>query len=203
MAPRRYEMGARADAVAETKTRIVAAAMDLHAKRGIQATRWEEIAEQAGVSVATMYRHFPSLKELVPACARTVFDLIAPLTVEQAMAKYARLDDPGERLAFLVHANVHCYGRGEDWLHAAYRERDFIPELDSALRIIQDSCRALALAAAKRRLGKVEEATLFTLLDFPFYKSLRSAGLDPRAAEKVLTQLVVEAEESSRRKKTP
>jgi AcrR family transcriptional regulator len=192
-------MGARADAVAETKTRIVAAAMDLHAKRGVQATRWEEIAEQAGVSVATMYRHFPSLKELVPACARTVFDLIAPLTVEQATAKYTKLEDPSERLAFLAKANVHCYGRGEDWLHAAYRERDFIPELDAALRIIQDSGRALIEAATQRRLGKVEEAALCTLLDFPFYKALRSAGLDPRAAEKVITRLVVEAERSSRR----
>lgn len=193
-------MGARADAVAETKTRIVAAAMDLHAKRGVQATRWEEIAEQAGVSVATMYRHFPSLKELIPTCARTVFDLIAPLTVEQATAKYAKLEDTGARLALLVRANVHCYGKGEDWLHAAYRERDFIPELDAALRIIEGSNRALVEAAVRRRLGKVEEASLVTLLDFPFYKSLRSAGLDPRAVEKVLTQLVVEAEASTRRK---
>jgi AcrR family transcriptional regulator len=194
-------MGARADAVAETKTRIIAAAMALHAGRGVQATRWEEIAEQAGVSVATMYRHFPSLKELVPACARTVFDLIAPLTVEQATAKYAKLESRGERLALLVRANVHCYGKGEGWLHAAYRERDFIPELDAALRIIEDSVRALVEAAVRRRLGKVEEATLVTLLDFPFYKSLRSAGLDARAAEKVLTHLVLEAEESNRRKK--
>lgn len=193
-------MGARAEAVAEKKARIVAAAMELHAKRGVQATRWEEIAEAAGVSVATMYRHFPSLKELVPACARTVFDLIAPLTLEQALAKYTKMEDTRERLAFLVKANVHCYGKGEDWLHAAYRERDFIPELDSALRIIQESVRALMAAAMQRRLGKVEEATLFTLLDFPFYKSLRAAGLDQRTTEKELTSLVLEAEENHRRK---
>lgn len=200
MAPRRYEMGARADAVAETKERIVTAAMALHAKRGVQATSWEEIAERAGVAVATMYRHFPSLKELVPACARTVFDLIAPLTVEQATAKFAKLEDTGARLAFLARANVHCYGKGEDWLHAAYRERDFIPELDAALRIIEDSGRALVEAAVQRRLGRAEEATLVTVLAFPFYKSLRSTGLDARAAEKVLTRLVLEADESSRRK---
>src|SRR3954462_15474161 len=101
MAPRRYDMGARADAGAETKTRIVAAAMELHAKRGVQATRWEEIAEQAGVSGARMDRHFPSLKELVPACARPVFDLIAPLTVEQGTEKYAKFEDTSARLAFL------------------------------------------------------------------------------------------------------
>jgi AcrR family transcriptional regulator len=196
-------MGARADAVAETKARIIAAAMELHAERGVQATRWEEIAEQAGVSVATMYRHFPSLKELVPACARTVFDLISPLTVEQATAKYAKYPETSERLAFLVRANVHCYGKGEDWLHAAYRERDFIPELDAALRIIEDSGRALVEAALQRRLAKVDEAALVTLLEFPFYKSLRSAGLDARTVEKVLSRLVLEAEENSRKKNTP
>ena len=52
-------------------------------------------------------------------------------------------------------------------------------------------------------LGTGMWATLFTLLDFPFYMSLRGAGLDPRAAEKALTRLVLEAEESSRRKKAP
>lgn len=198
MAPRRYDMGARADGVAETKARIVAAAIDLHAKRGVQATRWEEIAERAGVSVATMYRHFPSLKELVPACARTVFDLITPLTVAEATEKYAKLDETSARLAYLARANVHCYAKGEDWLHAGYRERDFIPELDSALRIVEDSVRALVEAAVQRRLGKVEEATLATLLEFPFYKSLRSAGLDPRAAEKVIARLAIEAEQDGK-----
>src|SRR5687767_12293600 len=138
MAPRRYEMGARASAVAATQSRIIDAAKELHATRGVQATRWEEIAEAAGVSVATMYRHFPSLKELVPACARSVFDLIRPLTLEEASAKFATISDPGERLALLVKRNVYCYGLGEGWLHAAYRERDFIPELDAAIRIIED-----------------------------------------------------------------
>ena len=200
MAPRRYDMGARASAVAETRARIVSAAMALHAERGVQATRWEEIAERAGVSTATMYRHFPSLRELVPACARTVFDLITPITLEQATAKFTELDDASERLRFLVRANVHCYGKGEAWLHAAYRERDFFPELHAALQLIEDSVRALVLAAARRRLGRAEEATLFTLLNFPFYGSLRAAGLDARAAEKVLARLVIQFEEDNPRR---
>jgi AcrR family transcriptional regulator len=194
-------MGARAGAVAETKARIVAAAMALHAKRGVQATRWEEIAEKAEVSVATMYRHFPSLKELVPACARTVFDLIRPLTLEEATSKFVSIRDPAERLAALVQRNVHCYGLGEDWLHAAYRERDFIPELDAALHIIQETVQVLIEATAGRRASKADEATLFALLDFPFYKSLRSAGLDQRTTEKVLMRLVLDVEKESRRKK--
>lgn len=85
----------RADAVARTRDAIVAAARDLHSERGLAATSWEDIADRAGVSTATVYRHFPSTSELVPACARTVFDLIQPPTLEQASA--ARRDAPAAR----------------------------------------------------------------------------------------------------------
>ncbi|MCU1365599.1 MAG: hypothetical protein JWN39_1238, partial [Ilumatobacteraceae bacterium] len=73
-------MGARAEAVGKSRAAIVAAARELHAERGLVATSWDDIAERAGVSTATVYRHFPSLAELVPACAQTVFALIQPLT---------------------------------------------------------------------------------------------------------------------------
>ncbi|HEX2178420.1 MAG TPA: helix-turn-helix domain-containing protein [Actinomycetota bacterium] len=77
MSPRRYQMQARSQAMAETRARIVRAATELHTERGNLATSWEEIAERAGVAPATVYRHFPSLVELIPACARSVFDVVA------------------------------------------------------------------------------------------------------------------------------
>ncbi len=191
MPPRRYEMTVRAEAVAATRERIVQAAKDLHAARGVLATRWEEIAERANVSLATLYRHFPSLAELVPACARSVFDLIRPPTLEEASAKFAELDDPRDRLAVLVKKTIHCYDLGEGWLHAAYRERDFIPELDAALAVIQSSLRVLIHAAVARPLGKRDEAALFALLDFPFYKSLLAAGMERRTAERTVLRLAL------------
>jgi AcrR family transcriptional regulator len=192
-------MSARAEATAETRKSIVEAAKELHAERGVQATSFEEIAERAGVSLATVYRHFPSLKELVPACAQSVFDLIRPPTLEEASRKFATIADPSERLALLLRRTVHCYDLGEGWLHAAYRERDFIPELDAALRIIQDSLRVLIQAAVARKLRKSDEAALFVLCDFPFYKSLQSAGLERRAAERTLLELALEVERKGRK----
>ena len=70
--PRRYRMKNRATAVEETQERIVAAAKELHADQGVQGTSYDEIAQRAGVAQATVYRHFPSLEDLIPACARSI-----------------------------------------------------------------------------------------------------------------------------------
>lgn len=190
MSPRRYRMGVRADAVARTRESIVAAARDLHAERGLAATSWDEIASRAEVSTATVYRHFPSTKELIPACARTVFDLIQPPTLEQASATFGALDRAGDRFEQLVRYSCHCYAAGAGWLHAAHRERDFSSELDTALHIIEDSLRVLVTAAAGRRLSKADHAVLFALCDFPFWWSLTVTGLAARSVEDALVRLV-------------
>lgn len=190
MTPRRYRMGVRADAVARTREAIVAAARDLHAERGFATTNWEDIAERAGVSTATVYRHFPSSAELVPACARTVFDLIQPLTLDQAAATFGAFEQAGDRFEQLVRYSVHCYQAGAGWLHAAHRERDFVDELDAALRIIEDSLRVLITAAAGRRLNRTDHRVLFVLCDFPVWRSLAAAGLAAGTAEETLVRLV-------------
>lgn len=183
-------MAARADAVARTREVIVDAARDLHAERGLSATSWEDIAERAGVSTATVYRHFPSLAELVPACARTVFDLIQPLTPEQASARFDTLERASDRFEQLVRYSAHCYEAGAGWLHAAHRERDFVPELDAALAVIEGSLRALVTGAARRRLAKADHGVLFVLCDFPMWWSLGAAGLPARAVQDAMVRLV-------------
>lgn len=190
MTPRRYRMSARAEAVATTRARIVAAAMALHSSRGVQATSWEEIAAAAQVSPATAYRHFPSLAELVPACARTVFDVIRPPTLEEVRPRFAQYDNAGDRFEHLVRATVDCYRLGEDWLHAAYRERDFVPELNAALLVIEDSLRVLIAAAAGRRISKQAANALFALCNFPLYKQLSSVGMSTRSTGEILVRMV-------------
>lgn len=190
MAPRRYRMASRADAVAETRVRIVDAAKELHAAQGILPTGWDEIAERAGVSTATMYRHFPSLTELIPACARSVFDIIEPPGLEEAGQKFSAGGSVEDRLEEFVRASCACYGKGRGWLHAAHRERDFVPELDAALRLLDNSLETLVAAAAQRRLSRVERRSLFALCDFPFWRSLTAGGLTDRQAEEEIVRLV-------------
>ena len=190
MSPRQYQMGARAEAVAKTRAAIVAAARQLHAERGLVATSWDDIAERAGVSTATVYRHFPSLAELVPACAQTVFDLIQPLTPEQAAGVFASFERAADRFEHVARSSAHCYQAGADWLHAAHRERDFLPELETAMGVIEDSLRQLVTAAAGRRLTKADHGQLFVLCDFPLWWSLNTSGLSDRATEEAMVRLV-------------
>lgn len=183
-------MSTRADAVAQTRVRIVDAAKAVHAERGVLASNWEDIAERAGMSTATVYRHFPSLAELIPACARSVFDLIQPPTLAEAGVQFAALPQAGDRFDRLVRESCHCYQPGADWLHAAHRERDFVPELGAALEVIQGTLRVLVTAAAGRELEPADHGELFVLCDFPLWKSLLDAGLPGPTVEDTLVQLV-------------
>src|SRR2546427_11743896 len=68
MTPRAYKMERRAEASAETRRRIVDAAIALHAEKGVLGTSWADIARQADVAVGTVYRYFPTHDQLVSAC---------------------------------------------------------------------------------------------------------------------------------------
>lgn len=184
-------MTARSDAVAETRAAIVAAATQLHTEQGVVSTSWEDIASASGVSVATVYRHFPSLRDLVPACAQVVFDIIRPPTPDEAAVQFESMPAAEDRFEHLARESCHCYRRGEGWLHAAHRERDFVPELDAALSLIQDTLHVLVRAAAEgRRLDRRSGAVLFTLCDFPFWKQLVDQGTSYRVAEEIVVGLV-------------
>ena len=68
--PRKYELKERARRQAETRQRIVEAAVDLHGTLGPARTTISAIAERAGVQRLTVYRHFPdelSLFKRAPA----------------------------------------------------------------------------------------------------------------------------------------
>lgn len=190
MAPRPYRMGARAEAVAVTRAQIIDAAKELHAEHGVVITSWDQIAERAGVATATVYRHFPTLAELIPACARSVFDIIQPPTLDEAAVKFAALGSPGARLEQLVRDSCDCYAKGAAWLHAAYRERDFVPALDDALRLLEDSLAVLVDAAFGEPLERQDRDLLFVLCDFPMWWSLAAQGWEHDTIAAHLVRLV-------------
>jgi AcrR family transcriptional regulator len=191
--PRLYRRVARAAAVEQTRARIVRAAKELHAERGMLATNWGEIAERAGVSQATVYRHFPSLDQLIPACAQSVFDVATLPTPEQAAQIFQGEPSASGRLERLIRGTCDCFGRETGWLNAARREQELISALGVAVGVQRESIRVLVRAALAGTPASEHLAMVLTaLLDFPFWKSLRDAGLSEEAAANQIVELMRE-----------
>jgi AcrR family transcriptional regulator len=70
--------------LAATRTRIAAAALDQVAEGGYASASMQAVASRAGVSVGTVYRHFPSKAELVAevfrAAAERELDVVTQVT---------------------------------------------------------------------------------------------------------------------------
>src|SRR5918999_3314314 len=94
MSPRKYDMTRRASAVAQTRRRIIDATRELHTRQGIAATSWDDIAARAGVGVGTVYRHFPSLDELIPACGEIAMRAVALPDPPQSSALFEDVTEP-------------------------------------------------------------------------------------------------------------
>jgi AcrR family transcriptional regulator len=190
MSPRRYAMRNREESFAQTNRRIVEAAIGLHAERGILDTSWQEIAVRAGVSPVTVYRHFRSLSELIPACARTFVDSVAPLSEEDARAAFAELVSPFERLEVLIRDDCACYARGREWFHAAMRESDLVPELGAVVSAQQATLANLIRAALEDHDPPQElVSALQAVIDFPFWRALLQAGVAEDAAPRIMLDL--------------
>ena len=69
---RKYTLKKRADQQAQTRQRIVEAAVDLHGSVGPAATTISMVAERAGVQRHTLYAHFPDERSLFLACSGLV-----------------------------------------------------------------------------------------------------------------------------------
>src|SRR5215213_3342574 len=65
---RPYRMTKRADMIDRTKERIAAAAVEQHLSVGPSRTSISSIAEAAGVTRLTVYRHFADMDEVFGAC---------------------------------------------------------------------------------------------------------------------------------------
>ena len=91
---RPYRLGKRAEGQAETRRRIVEAAVELHTTIGPLATTVSAIAERAGVERLTVYRHFPDEKTLYAACTAHYMALHPP----PDPGRWLSIHDPRERL---------------------------------------------------------------------------------------------------------
>jgi AcrR family transcriptional regulator len=191
MSPRKYDMSRRASAAAQTRRRIIEATRELHAEQGIGATSWDAIAARAGVGVGTVYRHFPSLDELVPACGEVSMKIVALPDPDDAPALFEGLRTPGERLARLVREAFAIYERGSRELQPVRREPDVHPSVAAAGEALEASLSALVDSALEPLDADPQDrAVARAMIDLNTWEALRSAGLDAASAVAAVSEML-------------
>ncbi len=191
MSPRKYDMSKRAAAVARTRQRIVDATRELHGERGIAATSWDDIAARAGVGVGTVYRHFPSLDELIPACGEATMQVLAlpdPSTVPRL---FEQATEPADRIERLVREVFAIYERGAPELRAIRREADVHPRVAQDRDELEASLSAL-VDTALRPLDATQEdrALARALVDLNTWEALRDQGLGPAEGVAAISEML-------------
>ncbi len=194
-------MSRRASAVAQTRRRIIDATRVLHTEQGIAATSWDEIAARAGVGVGTVYRHFPSLDELVPACGEIAMEIVALPEPQDVPALFDGAERPAERIERLVRAAFAIYERGAPELRVIRGEPEVHPHVAEAGKAFEAALTALVEAAVGPfGITPADRAVVRALVDLGTWQALRDQGLEPaeavEAVSRMLTTLVADEKDS-------
>ena len=199
MAPRKYDMDKRKAAVEETRQRILEATLALHSEKGIFGTSWQDIAKRADVSVGTVYKHFPSLEELVPACGELVYAITRPPSLEDAPQIFAGANSLEERLERLVSELFDFYERGASYIETDFQERQLpaVREWEAYMRATIAGLVREALIPAGPDERTVQAVS--ALLDFYTFKSFLDREIPKEQAAKTINELLLCWIECSRR----
>jgi AcrR family transcriptional regulator len=193
MSPRKYDMSRRASAAAQTRRRIIDATRELHTEQGIAATSWDDIAARAGVGVGTVYRHFPSLDELIPACGEISMQVVAPPDPRGAAALFDGLDDPAGRIERLVREAFAIYERGAPELFVIRNEPEAHPSVAEAGEELEASLTALIDAAVEPSgITPANRAVVRAMIDLGTWQALRDQGLAPAEAVDAVSQMLAD-----------
>lgn len=188
-------MQRRSEHVAQTRERILEAALELFSKRGAQAMTMNEVARRADVSPTTVTNHFPTHESLIEA----VIDRVgADIHVPDSTIFTGTRSLTG-RLRVLTAAMFAFFERTLHWYELLGDELVEVPALARAEAAFWDSIRQLyeqALAGsddsllAKATAGLLHPAT---------FGALKAAGMSVDEAAAVVADLLVHRTRGVRR----
>jgi len=190
---RTYTLGRRAEQQAQTRLRIVEAAVALHGEFGPALTSLSMVAERAGVQRHTLYAHFPDERSLFMACSGLSLER-DPLP---DAATWLGIADRAERLRTGIAALYAWYERNADLAGCVLRDAEYHP----LTREIADLRFGPPMAAYAEVLGMKlnarQRAMLPLSLSFSTWRILvKNSGLKSEAAAKAMARAVEGASES-------
>ena len=192
---KRYQLKRRAERQEETRQRIVEAAVTLHTGIGPLRTTDAAIAERAGVTRVTFYRHFPDEVALFTAC--TAHGL-ARWPLPDAAA-WSRIEDPAQRLRTALLELYDYYGVAGDGLAVILRD---LPRMRPELRVSPNRTEVLnamlpvlakGWGARGRRVAVGRAAIEHALSVFTWQSLIRHGGLSDDEAVDLLVSLALVA----------
>jgi len=166
-------MDKRRQAVDETRQRIVDATVALHGEQGVDGTSWEDIARKADVALATVYRHFPTLNELVPACGQQVAGIIRPPTLQSVRKTIGDVPDQTSRVGLMVQEIYEFYDRGSVFFAVALRDANQVQALAEWFKA-WDAAREEIVTGVLEidRANNASVPTILAFTDFRVWQSL-------------------------------
>ena len=190
--PRAYRKSKRAATAAETRQRIVDAAVGLHMSIGPARTTVSAIAERAGVQRLTVYRHFPDQTSLFRACVAHGWAVHPP----PDHRVWAREPDPERRLRRALTELYAYYDEVGDALGVILRDLPQVPELAAlnAPHLARWDRMRETLArgwGARSRRRRTLRAAVSLSLELTTWSSLvPRAGLTPEDAVELMVRAV-------------
>jgi AcrR family transcriptional regulator len=178
-----YTLRRRAEQQAETRRRIVEAAVDLHSSVGPALTTFSMIAERAGVQRHTLYAHFPDERSIFLACSGLAMER-DPLPDADP---WRAIEDQRERLRVGLLAVYGWYERNASLAACVLR--------DAGYHALTRETSEMRFAPYREVLGAKlrtkQRAVLQLALSFFTWQTLvREAGLKPSAAVEAMVQAV-------------
>jgi AcrR family transcriptional regulator len=186
--PRKYELKQRAVRQAETRRRVLEAAVELHRTKGPVRTSLSDVARLAGVQRHTLYRYFPDRRALVLSCWAFFCELNPP----PGATAWRETHDPEQRVRDGLSALYDYFERCGDMVGSVLRDAETDPlaaELEKLWRT--GPMRALREELTEGFKKKHRIAVLDLALDFYAWRRLRDSGLtrDEAVATMVTTVL--------------
>jgi AcrR family transcriptional regulator len=184
---RSYTLRKRAEQQAETRRRIVEAAVELHSSLGPAATTFSMVAEKAGVQRHTLYAHFPDELSLSMACSGHVYDQ-DPLP---DAAAWSGIKTTRERLKAGLSAIYGWYARHAALMACVMRDMEHHATTREVVRLRVGPVIGGWHEVLGGKLNAKQRAMLHLALSFHTWRSLvQEAGLKPAAAIEAMVQAI-------------
>lgn len=184
---RTYTQTRRAEQQAETRQRIVEAAIELHGTIGPAQTTVSMVAERAGVQRHTFYAHFPDERSLLMACSGLTLER-DPLPEPEP---WRAITERQERLRTGLRALYDWYERNAELTGCVLRDAEHHALIREISQLRYGPVMAAYAKVLGARLNPTQRAMLHLALSFFTWRTLvRESGLKQAAAVAAMVQAI-------------